>query len=589
MTEIKQPEAKTGLRLDMGGHSLRGVKLRNDDAFAAHIPTSKQARQMKGGVACIADGISVSDRSHLASQLSVTQFIDDYFSTPDSWSVEEAASRVLRALNDWLCSQSRHNQTSAMVTTFSSVIIKSTSLHVFHVGDSRIYRIRGRNIEQVTRDHSLNISNNDSVLTASLGMDPRLAVDYSCLDLEDGDIILLATDGVTDSLSPSSLLAHARAEKLSLDDIAQNICDSALKAGSMDNLTCGLVRIESLPVENIDEAHQRVKTLKIPPVMQAGNTIDGLKILSAMHMGTRSHIYKVKCEQSGENFVLKAPSLNFQDDAVYLDGFIREQWVGRRLIHPGLMHVYPARDDSPFLYILSEHIQGQTLRAWMQDNPKPALSEVRDIIGQVITALRKLHRMGMVHRDIKPENIMITPQGDVKIIDFGTVSVAGMEDINSPLREQRAVGSVNYCAPELVMEAGERARSRTQADIYALGILCYELLTGKRPYSDKAKARHKLSGYAMWHYRPAPQIRSDVPDWVDGALEKACAPNPQKRYGVMSEFWEDLSRPNRTAIRRNNRGPLLERNPIVFWKGLALLSLGLSGFLIFLLLQTNAG
>ena len=172
MTEIKQPEAKTGLRLDMGGHSLRGVKLRNDDAFAAHIPTSKQARQMKGGVACIADGISVSDRSHLASQLSVTQFIDDYFSTPDSWSVEEAASRVLRALNDWLCSQSRHNQTSAMVTTFSSVIIKSTSLHVFHVGDSRIYRIRGRNIEQVTRDHSLNISNNDSVLTASLGMGP---------------------------------------------------------------------------------------------------------------------------------------------------------------------------------------------------------------------------------------------------------------------------------------------------------------------------------------------------------------------------------------------------------------------------------
>ena len=592
MTDTKAHPPSTGealMEVTFGGHSMCGTKARNDDAFAAHIPPSKHARRMKGAVACIADGISVSDRSHLASQLAVTQFIDDYFSTPDSWGVEEAASRVLRALNDWLCSQSRHNQTSAMVTTFSSVIIKSTSLHVFHVGDSRIFRIRGRTIEPITRDHSLNLGSNDSVLTASLGMDPRLAVDYSCLDLEVGDIILLATDGVTNTLSPAKLLAHLGDAAASLDVIAQTICEAALENGSADNLTCGLARIDSLPIESINEAHQRVQTLKIPPVMQPGNSIDGYKVLSVLHNGTRSHIYKVKCDITDENYILKVPSLNFQDDPVYLDAFIREQWVGRRLNHPGLMRVFPARGDSPFLYLVSEHIKGQTLRQWMLDNPTPALSDMRDIIGQVITALRKMHRMGMVHRDIKPENIMITPQGDIKIIDFGAVSVAGMDDISSPIREARAVGSVNYSAPELIMDIKGRAQSRSQADIYALGVLAYELLTGKRPYSDKSKARRKLASYAMWQYRSARQRRRDIPDWVDLALEKACAPNPEKRYLAMSEFWEDLTRPSRDAKRQKAHAPLLERNPLAFWKGLALLSLGLSGFLLFLLLQTNAG
>jgi len=518
----------SSLELLYGGYSHAGIKDRNDDAFAAYMPPSKYARQMKGGVACIADGISVSSRSHLASQLSVTQFIDDYMATPEGWSVEESASKVLRALNDWLSGQSRHNQTEAMVTTFSAVVIKSKSLHVFHVGDSRIYRLRGDELTQITRDHAMNFAKDNSVLTSALGMDARLSVDYSRIDAEIGDVILLTTDGITNALRHDvlceSLGVHLK-DAPSLDKAAQALCDEALAAGSDDNVTCGIVRVESLPRENIEEAFARVQAQKIPPVMRPGNKIDGFEVISIIHSGTRSHIYKVQDLKSGQAYVLKAPSQNFANDPVYLDGFIREQWVGRRLNHPGLMRVFPNPEGSPFLYLLCERVEGET---------------------------------------IKLENIMITHQGQLKIIDYGTVQVAGMNDNSTPIKEEQAVGSVNYSAPEMVLQQ----RANVQADIFSLGVIAYELLTGQRPFKDKSGLNRRPENLSDWQYRNVQNLRADLPFWVNHALQTACAPNISRRYQVMSEFLEDLAKPSSKALQAETATALLERNPLAFWKGL---------------------
>ena len=574
------------LDVRFGGYSSAGIKVRNDDAFAAHLPTSKYARQMKGAVACIADGISVSDRSHLASQLSVTQFIDDYMATPDSWSVEESASKVLRALNDWLSGQSRHNQTSAMVTTFSAVIIKSKSLHFFHVGDSRIYRLRGGQLAQITRDHCMNFTKDNAVLTSALGMDARLSVDYSRLDAEVGDVLLLTTDGVTNVMRPevlSKVLSEQLAEMTSPDKIAQTLCDEALSRGSYDNVTCGIVAIDSLPQENMDEAFARVQALKIPPVMKPGNKIDGLEVISVIHSGTRSHIYKVRSLTSDATYVLKAPSANFENDPVYLDGFIREQWVGRRLSHPGLMKVHPSPDGSPFSYLLCEPVSGQTLRDWMAENSKPSLAEVRNILREIIPPLRAMHRMGMVHRDIKPENIMVTHQGQIKIIDYGTVQVAGMNDNASVIEEDHAVGSVNYSAPEMILQNA----ASVQADIFSLGVIMYELLAGKRPFKDKSNANRRPSNLADWHYDSLRNMRSDLPLWVNHALQTACAPSLSRRYQVMSEFLEDMTKPSSKALQAETSTALLERNPVAFWKGLSGLLLLIILILICLIFQTS--
>lgn len=566
----------TQLILTFGGHSDGGVKERNDDALAARLPTNKSESYFKGAVACIADGISVSDRSHIASQMSVTQFINDYYATPEGWSVDVSASRVLKALNDWLCGQSRNNQASAMVTTFSAAVVKSKTVHVFHIGDSAIFRLRGDEMRPLTRDHNLSIGNKAAVLTAALGMDPRLNVDYSSAGLEEGDILLLATDGVTSQFSPrelSTLLAHNPETAEALDETAKVICDKAVEKGSTDNVSCGLLYVKTLPVENIDEAHRRVQSLQIPPVLKPGNKLDGMEIDKIIHTGTRSHIYAATDIETGKSVILKVPSLNFKEDPVYLDGFIREQWVGRRLDHKGVMKIHPPREDSPFLYHICEPVLGQTLREWMGDHPAPDLSKVRKIMREIVPAIRAFHRMGMVHRDLKPENIMIDDKDAIKVIDFGTVQVAGMDEISSPIIEDNVVGSVDYSAPEYVL--GEVATN--QADIFSLGQIIYEMICGRRPFNTNPR---KNTSFANWTYTHANEVRKDVPVWVDAALEKANMPNPARRYNTLSLFLAEFTRPGTAARVRASETSLLQRNPVAFWKGLS----GVLGVIIIILL-----
>lgn len=552
------------LAVRFGGFSDAGVKARNDDAFAAKLPDSASLRATKGAVAAIADGISVSDRSHLASQLSVTQFIEDYLSTPEGWDAETSASRVLRALNDWLHSQSRHNQTSAMVTTFSAAVVKSRTLHIFHIGDSRIYLFRDGKLTQLTRDHSMEFTRGNAVLTAAIGMDARLAVDYSKTQIEPKDVILLSTDGVTNAL-PISVLEKQLADSLkskNLDFGAEAICAAALDAGANDNVTIGLMVVDSLPQGEMRETQRDLGELPVPPVMQVGNRLDSYRVLKIIHSGTRSHIYQVECENTGQIFGLKTLSPSLANDSLARELFSREQWIGRRLDHPGLMRVETPTPNSKFSYMVFEFVRGQTLRDWMVDHPKPSLSEVRELTAAISVPLRAMHRMGMVHADLKPENIMITHEGCVKIIDFGLTQVAGMSDVDGA--EIGQAGAVHYAAPECVL--GTRATPRS--DLFSLAVMTYEMLAGQKPFRSRGRVSQPTSA-SDWNYIPFGETRTDIPFWVGHALERACVVVPENRTPVLSEFIEALNRPSPEARRRETSSALLERNPVAFWRGLS--------------------
>ncbi len=589
------PDTRNWLSVAFGGYSTKGVKPENQDAFAAHQPDNS-ARHLKGCVACMADGVSCSDNAQQASQTAVTTFIDDYFSTPDTWPVKTAAARVLSSLNAWLYhhgqqSSARHN---GLVTTFSAVVFKSTTAHVFHVGDSRIYRFRGGELEQLTRDHSHQQGREKVFLTRALGMDSHLEVDYFQEDMEQGDLLMLSTDGVHDTLSSAELkvlLEQAPASEAGteppsdngLEALARQIVAAAEEKGSDDNLSCLLVRVDNLPLEDINEAHRKLTQLAIPPVMEPGMKLDGYEVLRIIHSGTRSHLYLVKHPGRDQKFVLKTPSENFADDPQYLEGFIREQWVGRRVNHPGVMKIYPRESDSPFLYHLCEYIEGQTLRQWMYDNPNPKLETVREKAQQMMVCVRALQRLSMVHRDLKPENFLIDKNDHLKLIDFGTVQVSGLEEIHSPLGEHCPVGSVDYIAPEYLM--GEKGGHRS--DIFSLGVILYEMLTGSLPFKAPVTPQKIPRHYDFWQYQSAREQRRDLPDWVDLALKKATSPTPSHRYAAMSEFMQDLKVPNQGMVARLEAAPLLERNPVRFWQLISLVLLGV--VIVQLVLLTRAG
>ena len=550
------------LQVSYGGASLAGSRAVNEDAFAASPPD-----RLKGAVAVIADGLSSCERAEQASQTAVTEFIGEYLATPETWTVKAASARVLGALNRWFC----HHH--GMATTVSAVVAKGRTAHIFHVGDTRVYRFRGGDLEQLTRDHR-----GQRALTNALGMELDLEVDYLAEDLAAGDVFVLTTDGVHDTLAPPHLrrqVAIGLAEQRTLEAASRAIAEAALADGCEDNLSCLMMRVDQAPDEDIDEAHRRVTGQVIPPVLRPDARIDGYRVIRTIASGTRSHIYLVE-DASGNRLALKAPSESFAEDAVYLDGFIREEWIGRRIDQPNVMKILP-RPESRFRYLLAEYIEGQSLRQWMLDNPHPAIDDVRRLVGEIAKALRAFQRLQIVHRDLKPENAMIDRDGNAKIVDFGTAYVQGLDELDSAVHETHPVGSVGYVAPECLL--GQRPTH--SADIYALGIVAYEMLAGTLPY--KPPLAQDAKAYLNRPYVSLAKAgRSDVPRWVDLALAKATAQSPTARYEALSELVTDLTRPNPQLIRQAESAPLLEKNPTLFWQlasavlaGLLALSLAL--------------
>lgn len=552
----------TRLDVRFGGHSVAGKKPVNQDAFAAHLPPEGIERDLKGAVAVICDGVSSARESQVASQMAVTGFITDYYATPPTWSVHKAAGTVLRGLNQWVYrhNAARRHEADSMLTTLSAVVIKSHTLHVFHAGDSRVWLLRGTMLECLTRDHVMREGGRD-FLARALGADSHLEVDHGTRELREGDRIVLTTDGVHGFVSNSRLLELLSAGT-DLEATARSVVDEALAQGSDDNVSALVLTVDQLPLETLEETHRRLTERPIPPVLAPGHRIDGYEVLAVIFSGTRSHMYRVKDVATGTHYVLKAPSEHFAEDTLYLDGFIREEWVGQRIDHPNVMKTFAGPSEKRFMYYLGEAIDGMNLREWMHDHPRPPLEAVRTIVRQIIAGLRAFQRADMVHQDLKPENVMIDRDERVKIIDFGTVRIAATDEIASPLDTSIPQGSVNYVAPEYLM--GEPGSFR--ADLFSLGVITYEMITGELPFAEPRVPRVTLHSYNELKYRPARHCRRDLPVWVEGCLRKALQPNPAQRYDAFSEFETDFTVPNPARVADIQRQPLLEKHPLGFWR-----------------------
>ncbi len=567
------------LRIRLGQFSDRGVKPANEDFHGALIPEG-DALTLKGAAFAIADGMSSSESARLAAEYAVRNFLNDYFATPDSWTVRHSAERVLSALNRWLCGQgaSMHDPSRGMVTTFSALVLKSTTAHIFHIGDTRIWRLRDTTLEPLTQDHHSWVGKERVYLNRALGIDPHLDIDYRSLAVETGDLFLFTTDGVHEYVPPLEIKRLIGASGDNFDAACRALTAAARAAGSPDNLTCQIARVDALPLPDVESVFRALTELPFPPELERGMVMDGYRILREIHVSPTSQLYLAVDIASGKQVALKTPSVNFEDDPGYLERFRHEEWVGRRIDDPHVVKVIEPARRRRFLYHILDYVEGQTLRQWMSDHPRPPLTEAREILAQIACGIRAVHRLDMLHRDLKPENILIDRDGTVRIIDFGSTKIAGIAEIASPVEQTDLLGTKNYTAPEVLR--GEPAT--TSADLFAFGVIAYELLTGRLPYGERLGREINAKAMARLRYVPARGERPDLPIWVDGALEKAVRLDPKRRYMVETELPYDLSHPNPEFIERHNR-PLLERNPVGFWRGVALLSLFANLVLLYLL------
>lgn len=556
------------LKISIGSCSDKGIKVRNEDFLGAIIPEDGQLMH-KGIAVAIADGMSTSDAGHEASHCCVASFLSDYYSTPDSWSVKQAGQKILSATNSWLYSQGqqRYESVKGMVSTLSILVFKSNTAHIFHIGDSRIYRLRQGNLEQMTRDHRIWISEEKNYLNRAMGIEPRLEVDYKAFSLEQGDIFFTSTDGVHDFISEKKLKSLLQSGD-DLEQVAQSIVRQASENKSDDNLSCQVITVDEIPLAKEDEVLRRYTNLPFPPPLNVGMVLDAYKIEAELHASTRTQIFRALDTKNNTQVILKTPSVLYDDDTHYIEHFLHEEWAGKRISHANVLKVLDTDRVKSCIYYATEYIEGETLREWIDNNPKPYIREIRLIIEQIAKGLRAFHRMEMLHQDLKPENIIIDKQGVVKIIDFGSVKIAGITEM-TPLEkheDDNILGTLNYTAPEYHL--GQRGT--TKSDLYSLGVIAYEMINGALPFGADIPEKPDKTNLTKLRYVPSFHKNTMVPIWIDGALKQATSINPLERYDEISEFIHDLSTPNPLFLKEGERGmPLIERNPLIFWKILA--------------------
>ncbi|ASK34330.1 protein kinase [Alcanivorax sp. N3-2A] len=535
----------TTLTVRAGQQSRGGCKPLNADAVALRLPaTQDPALRTKGVVAALADGLSSAGRGREAAESCVLGFTSDYYATPALWSVPRSAQRVLDALNRWLYRQTQAGE--AHLCTLSILVLRGASAHLFQVGDSRIWRWRAGHIECLTRDHQRQL-NGRPVLTRAMGCDSRLEVDYCHHPLRPGDRFLLTSDGVHDALS-SDELAQRIGDQNDPDTQARRLLDDALAAGASDNLSCQVLWVDMPGQAGAEESVRLLGERPLPPSLSVGQSLDGLTVLRELHASPRSHLYLVRDAHGGTG-VLKAPSVNLEDDLEALRRFAQEGWLLGRLRGPHFPRLLATPRPPSCLYLYLQWIDGATLAQWWRQRPDAPVEERLYLADQLLNGLRALHRSDVIHDDLKPDNLMIDRHGLLRLIDLGGAHCRGGDQPVSALPQ----GTRPYTAPE---RAAGGAPSEA-SDQFAAAVVIHELLTGTLPWQGQYQRR------ARDPLPPLTRHNRFIPDGVQGALARALSIRPEQRFHDVAEFRAALRDPG-TVSAPPRRDPI---GQLRFWRG----------------------
>lgn len=553
--------------------SEAGRKPENQDTVGARLPDG-QALTNKGIAIAIADGVSSSKAAREASQTAISGFLTDYYATPDTWRTQQSAIRVIQSLNSGLWGRSQNSiYGEGYLTTFSALILKGDTGFIFHVGDTRVYRFRDNQLECLTRDHTQKIDRH-AHLSRAVGADPSLEVDMHTIELLPGDIFLLTSDGVHEFIPTAELSRLIIENTNDFDALARMAIDLALNNNSEDNLSIQIARIEECGSANQDGSMKVLARLPFPPILSPGQTLDGLLIKKILHESNRSQVYLVEDERK-QPLVMKTPSVIFQDDPAYIERFAMESWIGARIQSSQVVRVVPPREARSCLYYLTDYIPGPTLTQLLKERGKLGIADSVELIESLIRGIRAFHRKETLHQDLKPDNVVISQKGPV-IVDFGSCWVAGLEEVAAPFIRDHILGTLDYSAPEY--RCGGKVGPRS--DQFSLAVLLYEMLTGKLPYGDAYNKAMDTKSFQRLKYRSAIQHNPLVPHWLDCALEKALSIHPHSRYDALSEWLQDIKRPNPAWLSQKQK-PLLEQHPEQVWKILALLGWGIAAVLAY--------
>ena len=558
------------LDITTGHASLAGPRERNEDFCGTVVPAGREL-ETKGALLAVADGVSGNSGGREAAEYTVRGLLSDYYATPDTWTIPHALDKVLYANNQWLLGQAAaQRELAGMATTLSVLVLRGRRYYVAHVGDSRVYLLRGDHLTRLTNDHVWDRPDMRHVLTRAVGLGPHLVMDYAEDTLECGDVFVLVSDGVWEPLGDKSmhelLQLHREPERA-----ARALVEKALACGGQDNASAIVARVHAVAHGDLRDSVVAGAALVPPPKARPGDVIDQFEVIELLHESRATLLYQVRHRSNGSLGVLKTLHPAAADEA-QCAALLAEEWLSRRVVSHYFPQVLPlTAGQRTYLYYVMSYHAGATLQQRLDHGTHFSVADAVRVGIRLMKGLGALHRMNIVHRDIKPANLHLGADDKLRILDLGVALNRGaMHEAHDG-----APGTPSFIAPELL--AGEPADA--QADLYAAGVTLYHLLTRKYPYGEIEPFQHPRFGEpaAPTRYRP------DIPQWLEAALLKAVAREKKLRFETAEEFLLALERGEYRPLTPPPRTPLAARDPLLLWRSIAAVALILNLILLYLL------
>ena len=525
----------------------KGKNLVSDDFFAVKIYDDI-------AIAIMCDGVGSAHKGQEASRRIVNYLSNNFKSRPQSWSIEKSLDTFIRNINTILYREGIDEyERPEYVSTLSIVVIEGDRLYGANVGDSPIYLLRDGHFQQLSFAHVSDEKGMEHVLTQAVGLGEHVDPYYFENNLQQGDRLLLCSDGLSNLLDEETLKARMERGASALVKYASK----TVKDDLPDDTSAITIEFAGLPT------HCRLKQtdLPIPETLKAGQTIDGYRLLESLIQNDRTWLV----EKHGKRYVMKFPPLEAIDDEKMLDLYVKEAWNASRL-KAGFFPKAVIPKNRTARYYIMPYIEGTTLKAMITRKPLP-VEDAINLAKMLLHACQYLLKYDLVHGDIKPENILVTERHGKKVfklIDFGSI----VETFSIASR----AGTPSYLAPERF--AGEPISEQTE--IFAVGVTLYEALTTRFPYGE-------IEPFQTPTFKAPKGVRTYnkvVPAWLESVVMRAIETDHTHRYELYSEMEYELTHPEKVKPYFNKNATLLERKPVQVYRWLFIASFLLNLFLL---------
>jgi serine/threonine-protein kinase len=567
--------ARLGMQVTYGYCSSAGlVREHNEDDCAFWEPEERSEVHSLGAISVVADGVGGQGHGEVASRTAVDEAIRVFRESDPAIPATQLINAIfdaanLAVYNAGMDPARRVPGEGRMATTLTVCVFRHNSVTIGHIGDCRVYILRPGRVERITNDHSYvgvqiklglltveeaRTSELRTLLTKSVGQDPFIRADCHNVRLTRGDRLLICSDGVHAFVSEQEL--YVIASKMAAAQACEELIALVAARGGDDNATVQVIHIQAVddvwyyrgaPIR-YDKEKPKPREAEPSEIehmaseVTVGSVLDGrFTLTDVIARSGMATIFKANDETEQRAVAIKVPLMQFESDPGFYTRFAREEEIGARLSHPYIMRVIPVKEKNR-PYLVMELLQGQTLGHLMKSVKPLPVSDALRIVSRICEALIYLHEHGIVHRDLKPDNVMLCDDGSIRIMDFGIAkSEEGRRLTFGSF--QPAMGTPDYMAPEQVK--GKRGDART--DIYALGAILYEMVTGSSPFSGDNPLvimNARLTGDPN-----APRkLNAQIPPPVEEIILKAMARDPSDRYASADEFKHDLDHPDEVHV-----------------------------------------